>query len=543
MKCSTVPAFLVAVLMLVSAPGAAIAQDSRKLNRRDIEKLIAEADKLAASGKPADARQRLMPVLQQDPTNAPLALKLARICESLSDWECAGTAYQLAVSNLTGPEKADAHAGLAAIHLRRGRYPDAAENARAAIALNPSIAPAHLTLAASLVRQGSADSLPAAQKAVEVAPTNTEAHMALGEAFAIAGKPAEAEASFRKLLELAADNAEAHARIAELLLRKGDFDGAIASSDTALKLNKDLNRLYSVRGRAHSEKGHEDQAFEDLQRAVAVRPDDTAAHFVLGRMYQRRKNFDLAANHYKSAATGQGQVDEAHLGLADVLVAKRDFGAAREHVERVASGLPNSARAQYLLGVLRVQQGQFDAALKALERAVTLDPKLGMAHYESGRVLREHMKDPARAVASLEKAAALEPENPDVLSEYGVALFEVKQPDRALEMLQKAAATPGFSSPMGLTVLGLVLKDRQRFDEALTYLLKAVELAPKWWLPHWGAAWSYFGQIKKGCPCGEADNQRVQKLKAHFDAMTSLDGKDPGLQARVEALLKGLKIK
>jgi tetratricopeptide (TPR) repeat protein len=250
----------------------------------------------------------------------------------------------------------------------------------------------------------------------------------------------------------------------------------------------------------------------------------------------------LAANHYKNAAAGQGQADEAQLGLAEVLVAKRDFGAAREHVERVGSGLPNSARAQYLLGVLRAQQGQFDAALKALDRAVTLDPRLGMAHYEAGRVLREHMKDPARAVTSLEQAAALEPDKPEVLSEYGVALFEMKQPDRALEMLQKAAAAPDFKSPMGLTVLGLVLKDKQRYDEALTHLLKAVELAPKWWLPHWGAAWSYFGEIKKGCPCGEADKERVQKLKTHYDAMTSLDGKDPALQARVEALLKGLKI-
>lgn len=543
MKIAAVPVRLVvAVLVAVCAPDAASAQNTKKLNRREIEKLVAEADKLAAGGQLADARQRLNPVVQQDPTNAPLALKLARICESLADWDCAGTAFQLAVSNAAGPDKADAHAGLAAVHLRRGRYTDAADNARAAIALNPSIASAHLTLASSLVRQGSSDGLPAAQKAVEIAPASAQAHMALGEALALAEKPADAEASFRKVLELQPEAADAHARLAEVLFAKGDFGGVIASADMALKFNKDLSRLYSIRGRAHHENGNEDQAISDLQHAVTVKPDDAPAHLLLGRIYQRRKHLDLAVNHYKQAAAGERQVGDAALGLADVLVAKRDFAAAREPVEKVASGLPQSGRAQYLLGMLHEQQGQFDAAVKAFEHAASLDPKLGGAHYGAGRVLREHMKDAARALPHLEKAAALEPEDPSVLSEYGVALYEAKQPDRALEMLQKAAAAPDFKSPMGFTVLGLALKDRNRFDDALPYFVKATELAPKWWLPHWGAAWSHFALIKKGCPCGEADKQRVQELKAHYDAMVSLDGKDPALQQRVAALLKGLKI-
>jgi tetratricopeptide (TPR) repeat protein len=533
-------AFLIAVLVWL-APAASPA--AQKLSRRDIEKLVAEADKLAAGGQFAEARQRLAPVVQQDPTNAPAALKLARICESLPDWECAGTAYQMAAANAKGPEKADAHAGLAASHLRRKSYADAAENARTAIGLNPSLAGAHVTLAASLVRQGARDALAAAQKAVEVAPADAVAHMALGEALAVDGKNAEAEASFRKVLELQPKAAGAHAWLTELQFRKEDFDGVIASAGTALALDKGLSHLYSLRGRAHHEKGNEDQAISDLQHAVTVKPEDRDAHLALGRIYHKRRNLDLAANHYKAAAAVDVQIGEAHLGLADVLVAKRDFEAAREPVERVASGLPQSAQAQYLLGVLREQQRQFDDALKAFERASTLDPKMAAAHQGLGRVLREHRKDAAGAVASLEKAIALEPENPDVLSDLGVALYDTKQTDRAIQALQKAVAAPGYDNAMGLAVLGLALKDRQDFAEALGYFDKAVELAPKWWLPHWGAAWAHFGLIKKGCPCGEADDQRVKQMKTHFDAMTGLEGKDPALEQRVDALLKGQKIR
>ena len=130
-----------------------------------------------------------------------------------------------------------------------------------------------------------------------------------------------------------------------------------------------------------------------------------------------------------------------------------------------------------------------------------------------------------------------------MLSELGVALYETKQGDRAIQTLQKAVATPDYGNALGFAVLGLALKDRQNFGDALPHFEKAVSLAPKWWLPHWGAAWSHFGLIKKGCPCGEADDQRIKKMKAHYDTMTSLDGKDPALEARVDALLKGQKIK
>jgi tetratricopeptide (TPR) repeat protein len=136
-----------------------------------------------------------------------------------------------------------------------------------------------------------------------------------------------------------------------------------------------------------------------------------------------------------------------------------------------------------------------------------------------------------------------DPENPEVLSELGVALYETKQPDRAIQALQKAVAAPGYENAMGFAVLGLALKDRQNYAEALGHFEKAAALQPKWWLPHWGAAWSHFGLIKKGCPCGEADDQRVKTMKTHYDAMTSLQGKDPALEARVDALLKGQKIK
>jgi hypothetical protein len=62
-------------------------------------------------------------------------------------------------------------------------------------------------------------------------------------------------------------------------------------------------------------------------------------------------------------------------------------------------------------------------------------------------------------------------------------------------------------------------------------------------MPRWGAAWAYFGQFKKGCPCGPDDQARVQKMQAHYDQMVALGGKDAGLAERVKMLASGLKVK
>lgn len=535
-------ALLIAALIGFAVPATPADQD-RKLNRRDIEKLAAEADKLAAEGQFAAARERLDAIVRQDPTNALAALKLARVCESLSDWACAGGAYQIAATNAQGADRADALAGLAAAHWRAGRDSDAAQNARAAIDLNPSLAAAHVTLAASLARQGAPGAASAARKAVELAPSSDTAHVALGQSLASEDKYEEAEAAFARAIELQPKSVEAYSRLTDIRYRKKDFDGVIASAGAALALDKSLGHLYSIRGRAYHQIGKEDEALNDLQHAVALEPNDREAQLALGHIYRTRKNLDLAAAHYKKAASDDLQPGEPHLGLADVLVARHDFEAAREPVERVAASLPRSAQAQYLLGMLREHQQQYDEAARLFQQAAALDPGLTAAHLGLGRVLREHKKDAAAAVQALEKAIALEPDNPQVLSELGVALYETKQADRAIDLLQKAVATSGYDNAMGFAVLGLALKDRQDFAVALGHFEKAIELAPKWWLPYWGAAWSHFGLIKKGCPCDEADDERVKKMKASFDSMTNLQGKDPALETRVDALLKGQKVK
>lgn len=519
------------------------AQEKQKLRPRDIPRLMTEADKFIAENDLAKAEAYLKAIIELDPKQSQAAFKLAKVCEAQPDWDCALTNYQLAIGALEGAEKAQAHAGMAAGHLQAERFTDAAEHAKAATDLDASLARAHGIRAEALVRLKSPDAAAAADAAVKVMPDSAAAHAALGEALLAAGKGAEAEAPLRRAIELDPKRASASAQLAQVLSAKGDHEGTVAAVSQALALEPSRRDLFALRGKARLALGQEAEALEDLHAAVAVSTADAGLHLSLANIHHKHGRYDIASQHYRSAIEIDPQLGDAQLGLADVLVRGYDFENARAPIERASGSLPNNARAQYLLGRLREHEKQFDPALEAYGKAVSLDANLADAHHAQGRILREHKKDTAGGLASLEKAAALDADNAAILTDLGAALYEAKQVDRTIETLQKVVVMPDYKHPMGYGVLGLALKDKGEYEQALVNLDKAIELEPKWWMPHWGAAWSHFALIKKGCPCGPEDEARVQKMKTYFDTMTSLGGADPALADRVKLLTAGQKIR
>lgn len=531
------------LLASVAGPVAATGQEKAKLRPRDIPRLMSEADTFIAQSDLAKAEAYLKAIVELDPTQSQAAYKLATVCETQQDWECALTHYQLAVGSLSGPDKARAHLGLATGHLRAERYTDAAEHAAGALEADPGLGEAHVLRAAALLRLKSPEARQAAEAAVAAMPDSGAAHAALGEALIAAGASAEAETPLRRAIELEPEQASTHAHLAQVLSAKGDHAGTVAAVSKALELEPSRRDLFALRGRARLAAGQEAEALEDLHAAVAVSTADAELHLALASIHHRQGRLDVALQHYRSATEIDPQLPDAQLGLADVMLARHDVAGARAPAERAAGMLPASGRAQYLRGRLHEHDKQFDEALAAYGRAVTLDQALADAHHAQGRLLREQKKDAVGGLASLEKAAALAGTNPAILTDLGAALYEAKQLDRAIETLQGVVATAGYAQPMGFGVLGLALKDKGEYPQAIGHLEKAIALEPKWWMPHWGAAWSHFAVIKKGCPCGPDDEAHVQKMREHFEAMSALGGADPALAERVKLLSAGQKIR
>jgi tetratricopeptide (TPR) repeat protein len=233
----------------------------------------------------------------------------------------------------------------------------------------------------------------------------------------------------------------------------------------------------------------------------------------------------------------------SYVPLARILIGQDQHDKALPHLQEAVKHAPDNAEVQYLLGACLNKQQQYDPALAAFTKATELDAELADAHFQRGVILLEQKKDIPTATTALGAAVALKGDDPAYLTQYGVALYNGKNVQGALEALSKAASTPDYADPLGLTYHGIALKDVQRYAEAAASFEKAIEAVPNWGLPHWGLAWSSFGQIEPGCPCGPEGEALKDALIEHANKAAELGTNDPALMERAAILGRGEKVR
>ncbi|HEY7427718.1 MAG TPA: tetratricopeptide repeat protein, partial [Gemmataceae bacterium] len=97
-----------------------------------------------------------------------------------------------------------------------------------AIALNPSYAPAHVSLGAALSAKGQREKAIAEyHKAIELDPKLAVAHYNLGNEMRVKGRLDDAIAKYNEAIRLKKDYAEAHCNLGQVLQQKGQFAEAL----------------------------------------------------------------------------------------------------------------------------------------------------------------------------------------------------------------------------------------------------------------------------------------------------------------------------
>jgi tetratricopeptide (TPR) repeat protein len=534
-------AVLSAVALLV-APAAG--QEEEKLTDKEVKAAIKLAEKKLEEGDITTAGGWYLRIVTDHPERHDIQLRLARVYYELKSWENAANSFRIAGENLSGEDQIEAYSMLTDSLVKHRDYEQAVEAGRKAAELSPSSASVHINLAMSLSKTGAfPEAAEVARHALELEPTSAAAHATLGEAQLVEGKVDDAQASFQKALGHDPNNAEAHAGMADIHLKKEDWDSAIAEATNALELNDALSRAYAVRGLAYNAKGDHAAANADLAMAVTVNPDDADTQYAYGQVQEAQDNEHGAVTHYRKAYRLNPALTGAGLSLGQILMSQGAYQDAQLVLTQVIDREPDSAKAHHLLGLAHSNQNQPDAAIGEFAKATELDPSLAAAYYWHGKILLDKKQDVAGAFPLLKKAAEMEGENVDFLSDYGVALVNTQQFGEAVTVLSKAAASPDYHNPRGLYSLGAARLNTQNFAEAVEPFQRAIEALPNWGQPHIGLAWATFAQIPKGCPCGPEDQERVRSLTEHYQKAVELGAQDPALKERVDVLGRGEKIK
>ena len=230
-------------------------------------------------------------------------------CEA-GRWDEAIDRYRRAIA--LGPASASIHSSLAHACLQLGRIDDGLAALREALRLGSTEPLDAMALANLLVMRGRCDeAIQSLRPALTAHPESPTLHSELGRAYAIKGDLDQAMSSFRQAIELDADFATAHSNLGRALQELGKLSAAIQSLRRAVSLQPELGDAWNNLGNVLNQFGDVQGGLYAYRSALRVNPDDAETH----------SNLLLSLNY--SDAIEPTEIYQEHLNWAKHHAAER----------------------------------------------------------------------------------------------------------------------------------------------------------------------------------------------------------------------------
>jgi tetratricopeptide (TPR) repeat protein len=457
------------------------------------EELVQQADERIAAGDLDGAAELLRRAVDLGGESGDPELRLGRLLESRYELDAAIDAYKGAGGKLTGATKGEALARLAVAQEMRGSA-EAGASAEAAASADPEGAWTKLALARARARAGQADEalalaadavakgggalavcargfayeakgdLASAEKDYREALAAPEAKVAAGIGLARvlrkSGRPGEAEPILAKTLEAAPGAVSAYKESARVKIALNRPDEAMGDAATAAALaenDPEAQRLAKevavAKALASVAAGQADVAIQELTALRDQSPDFADARVGLAKAYVAKRQLDAAQAELKKAVEIDPASAEAWYQLAYVThVLKGDGAGAVAPYEKAVAAEPGSLVYRTGLGAALTAAGQFDRAVAELKKVTETrgyERPEAWIYLGQAQIGAKRYKD---AVAPLEKATQIAPQNDQAWAFLGWAYFGLKDADNFKKAAGKAKAL-GHKEPTLLQYL------------------------------------------------------------------------------------------
>jgi len=336
--------------------------------------------------------------------------------------------YAKAIVNLqklerAAPGVAEVHANLATAYYSIGHFEEAAQQAREALKLKPSLTHAHFLAGLSLAQSDHCrEALPYLEKDYPRAP-EPQMKRAMGtEALRcamFANDPSLAidlvrllnrdfpddpdvlylsshvysdlsTRASQRLLTTAPESFQAHQLNAEVLVIQGKLGDAAQEYRKVLSLNPSSPGIHYQLGELllAGERGPDtlDQARREFEEELKLHPGNAGAEYELGEMARQARQWDEAIAHFNRALTLDPQFADALIGLGKSLVSAGRPEEAVAPLERSVKLEPGNANAHYQLSFAyrRLGRGQDAAKELAAYREIHEDTRRNMQRIRVG---------------------------------------------------------------------------------------------------------------------------------------------------------------
>lgn len=404
-----------------------------------------------------------------------------------------------------GPLMARPQINLGKEYVTQGKYQEAIDASRRALAIDPSLERAHFNIGTAYLHQEETEQAIASfHRALEINPDLIEARINLGSALKEQGLYVEAVSILRKALSIA-DLSQIRHNLGSTFLKHGSYDSAEVHFRAALEIDpssretwEGLAKVLRVDGRLQSaidvltealQRWPRDVEFllmvgdmwaavgRDEDAAQAYRRsglDDATGYLRLGDQDRRRGRWDQARRHYEQSLR-IAEAAASYSGLGKVLFGQGNAAEALVAFRKAARLEPEQSESYLNIGRVSLSLGRVAEALAALERATELEPD---RHLSWGLLAQAHVDadDLPAAIKAYEKAIRRAPENSEYYNNVGLLylregfLEEARRMYRA-SLVRKPTVSAWFN-------LGNLHLEEGSFEEAAGAYEKALELNP-----------------------------------------------------------------
>jgi tetratricopeptide (TPR) repeat protein len=348
----------------------------------------------AASGKHGEAAAVFKEAARRRPDYLPARLRLADSLLADGQRLESRSLYETIVKK--NASIAQAYYGLGRIEAASGEQAVAVANFRKATELFPEYGAAHYALGLALRDLGQSgkaqEHLALSQKhklsrppledpllnaIAELNSLGTEI-LKRGVALESAGRIEESIAEHERALDVAPHLTQAHINLIQLYGRTGQFEKAEKHYRTVVAINPNLADSHYNYGVLLAGQERYVEAAQAFHRSLQINQFSAEAHHNYAAMIEREGRLDEAAEHFRKALENRPGHRLAHFHLGRILVHQGKLAEAIEHFQQTLTAEDEQTpRFTYALGATYVRAGEKQKGIKYLSEAMKRATALG----------------------------------------------------------------------------------------------------------------------------------------------------------------------
>lgn len=448
-----------------------------KLNPGEVSARQARAALLINGGRLEEARPLLKELLAEEGANVGRALM--HLNQLLSRQQDKNAALAL-VQDLTRPYRDSAEARFALAHAAwsAGKDELALEEARAVTRLKPDWEAAYLFQGQLMQRASPAQALEFYQDQLVRQPRMQDLRLAYARLLVSERKYVEARAQFEKLLSDLPGNAEVNLAVGVLAMQLKDYDAAERHLKQALAAKpRDEASVRAYLGQMAEERGRYEEA-AGWYGSIPSGEQYLAAQVRYAAMLAKQGKLSQAREHLAQVAVQDDQ-QKAQLIVAEAQLLRdaKEYGASYDLLGQALVKLPNYPDLLYDHAMAAEKVGKIDVLERDLRKLIELKPDYAHAYNALGYTLADHSQRLDEALALVQKAIELSPDDHFIMDSLGWVLFRMGQLDKAEAMLRRAYA--GQQDAEIAAHLGEVLWAKGQSEEAEKVWQSALKAHPQ----------------------------------------------------------------